>query len=429
MMIIPTLGVVLLICFGLSKCQSDDSADAMLRLEGVTPGNSLEAKEYARQYLSLGLDKPLFYWSLRPSFCHPNINAIVDKTTRQQLSFFQHQKVKYSDALAYIHARDSIVRLDTTGVLRPLLFLTKLDEISDLLSKEKTTQSLAPLLDKMQSNQAFFYYPILQWNGSQNQFHRYTSSLFHGEMGISIVDGRDVGAKIMDGLKWTMLLTFLGLVCAVLISVVAGSISAYKSGGTFDRVSNIVWLILYSIPSFWLASILILYCTSDRYGMHIFPTPGNWMIDPQKPFLTQVIGSAHMMVLPIITMIANDIAFLSRITRNNIIDQNKKLYATIAKARGLKPQKILTSYLIPNSMIPVTTNLIGAIPASISGSLIIEIIFNIPGVGRLMFDAIGHSDWNVVFGVVLIISTVTMLSLTFADIIYRWLNPKMDVDA
>jgi len=131
------------------------------------------------------------------------------------------------------------------------------------------------------------------------------------------------------------------------------------------------------------------------------------------------------LVLPIICLVANDIAYLSRLTRNNIIFQQMKGFVTMAKAKGLDDRKILTRHILPNALIPIITIIAGSIPAGLSGSLIIEVIFNIPGMGRLMFDSIYSSDWNVVFGILIIISIFTIIFLLLADLLYGWLNPKI----
>ena len=131
------------------------------------------------------------------------------------------------------------------------------------------------------------------------------------------------------------------------------------------------------------------------------------------------------MVLPIICMVANDIAQISTIIRNNTAEQKSKTYILMARAKGLTDRSILSKHILPNILLPLITIAGGRLASGLSGALIIEVIFNIPGMGRLMYDSILGSDWNVVFGILIVLSVVTILFLTITDILYAWANPKI----
>jgi peptide/nickel transport system permease protein len=448
-LIIPTMCLVMVIAFFLSKAAPGDQALSLLHLQGISIENPSVEKEYERNYLRLHLDKPNFYWSVVPDFYPDNINGIVSSTKRQRTIALLAQKVQYDDAIAFEAALDKWlidaeqINQDTSeyaiavgniaGQLRYQSDIPQINILLDQLQSLPDVRNFPTFLlvreqfARITSHRQTLYFPKLRWNGSQCQFHIWAIKAIKGDLGISIKDGRSVMTKITPALQWTILLLVLNLIFSSLISIGSGVLSAYHVGGLFDRLSSVVWLVLYAIPVFWLASMLILYFTSDRYGqwMNIFPAPGTWMIDPNKGFLAQIVMYSGQLILPIICLVANDIAFLSRLTRNNIVEQKSKLYATMALAKGLSPIQVMKSHVVPNAMIPIITIIAGSIPSGLSGSLLVEVIFNIPGMGRLMYESIFSTDWNVVFGILIIVSLSTMVFLLIADLLYAWLHPKV----
>jgi peptide/nickel transport system permease protein len=443
-LVVPTLLMVMITAFFLSKLVPGDSASALLVLQGIQPDGPNAAKEYERNYKNLKLDRPTFYFSVLPDFYPENIHQIASATKRKQVSDFLLQKFNYTDIMTYMSVRDQCVKSasmfknDTLIIenVSILVFETEPDKLktaihhliqnspSDLslkITKLKTS------LDDMILNKSGFYYPKIYWHGLDNQFHMWVKDIVVGNFGISLKDGRLVWEKIASALKWTAILILLNVILSTLISIPAGLYAGYKENGWFDRISSFVWLLLYSTPVFWLASLFIIFCTSDRYStfLNIFPIPGTWYIPEGQGFLRTLGQFSGQLVLPVICLVANDIAQLSRITKNNAVEQKSKLYVTMAKAKGLNQWQILIKHILPNVLLPLITIIGGRIPAGLSGALIIEIVFNIPGMGRLMYESIFSSDWNVVFGILLIVSVFTILFMLFTDIIYAVVNPKI----
>ena len=186
-------------------------------------------------------------------------------------------------------------------------------------------------------------------------------------------------------------------------------------------------MIIYAIPVFWLASLLIIYFTSDRYGawMNIFPSPGLWYIPEGQSMWTTFSMYGSQLILPIICMVANDIALLSTMVRNNVAAEKSKLYVLMAYAKGLSQQQVLTKHILPNVLLPLITIAGSRLAAGLAGALIIEVIFNIPGMGRLMYDSIFAADWNVVFGILVVLSLLTILILLITDVLYAIADPRI----
>jgi peptide/nickel transport system permease protein len=419
---LPTLWVVLIIAFGLSKCHHTDSAYELCKLEGITPGSMSESQSYAKHYMQLGLDKPPFYFSIKPHFHHPNPELVIDIDKRSQLKTLQKEGIDYKIVMAYLSTRDSLIQAKDS-VAKTMIFLADYKTIVKQTQKLNVSHPLHIYTQLLKPID--YYYPIVRWNGFDNQVHKWTKSIFRGDFGVSIRDGADAKNRIGSALRWTILLLVFHILISSFISVFVGIICALNKDKWQDKLLQNLALVFYSIPTFWLASILILYFVGDRYGMGIFPIPGNWYIDNQYSFLGQVASQGQQLVLPMLCLVINDIAFFSRLVRSRIIEESGQLYAIMAKVRGIQPKVILRKYVLPNTFITLTSTIVGMIPAGLSGSLMIEVIFNIPGMGRLMYESIQIGDWSVVYGVIAIVAAVTITCMILGDIVYAAVNPKI----
>lgn len=451
---LPTLAIILILAFMLSRMVPGDQAYSLVTLQGISLENVHAEREYEKIYRQLGMEKPNFYCSIVPDFYPQNINEIVSAAERNEAANWLKQKCRYSDILVFQKAKKQLfskteaIEKDTGAVhivpqllsnIQSLRYASLIADIQNYLDNfsNDADELQIPEMGQMNvaaqnmiNNCATYYFPKFVWNGANCQFHAWVANLLKGNAGISIKDASSVSSKIGHALKWTIVLLILQLFFVFTISLASGMYSGYKLGGIFDKLTTVVWMILYAIPVFWLASLLIVYFTSDRYAawMDIFPAPGIWVGRDGEGVLSQIVHNADQLILPVICLVANDIAFLSRVIRNNIRKEKSNLYALMAKAKGLNNWQVITRHVMPNAMIPLTTVLVGSIPAGLSGTLIIEVIFNIPGMGRLMFDSIAYADWNVVFGILIVISICTMFFLLVGDVVYSWINPKIELE-
>lgn len=441
--LIPTVLVVIITAFFLSKLIPGDHAESMLILQGLQPEASNYNREYQKIYLKEGLDKPLFYFSVLPHFYHDNVHSILDNQDRYLIQKWQSEKYHSKNIMEVLHGRQiliSKIEKDTskkfTHVLKNLQFE---NDVKQLIRWCDTLQ-LSPVafkddvknfksaLSSMDATRVTWYFPKFVWHGAENQFHHWAISVLKGDLGQSVKDGRQVSQKINKAIRWTLLLALLSTSIALMISIPTGLYSGYYSNTWIAKGTHFFWLVLYSIPVFWLASLLILYTTSDRYGswLHIFPAPGIWYVPDDQSMWKTIIKNSQQLVLPVICMVANDIAQISTLVRNNTQEQKSKTYILMARAKGLTEASILVKHILPNVLLPLITIAGGRLASGLAGALIIEVIFNIPGMGRLMYDSILGSDWNVVFGILIVLSVVTILFLTITEILYAWANPKIN---
>ncbi|MEZ4911832.1 MAG: ABC transporter permease [Saprospiraceae bacterium] len=441
---IPTTIAILLIAFLLSRQTFDvDTAESWLIYDGIDP-NSVEGnKAYEREYKLQNLNLPLFYFSIIPAHYHPNLNSIIDRQDRKILSSLQSEGYRCEDVLTLLEVRKNLLstlnyRIIPDSILQALNFAESIHDfqaISSMLNYEsEQAQTLNgkfhKTIQKMEERKVHFISPSFVWHGIKNQWHLWSINMLNGNMGKSIKDGRKVSQKIWNAMRWTLILLGLNLIFTLIISIPFGIWSGLKTGSWFDRLTQSFWMMLYATPVFWLASMLIMYFTSDRYGtwMDIFPVPGLWHTEPNQTFWSFLKVNSHQFILPVICLVANDIAFLSRVVRNNVRENLNKRYTKVAAAKGLSQTLVLVKHVIPNVLIPLVTIVVAAIPAGLSGGLIIEVLFNIPGVGRLMYESIQTQDWNVVFSILAIISLAVTLFLLVGDVLYAFVNPKVSID-
>ncbi|MGB4961301.1 MAG: ABC transporter permease, partial [Saprospiraceae bacterium] len=349
----------------MSKLVPGDQAESLLVLQGVTPDSKSSAVEYKRNYMALRMDKPSFYFSLVPDFYPYNINSIADPTQKYQTKSLLKQKISYQDIVKYTAQRDILIKTisnpssDTTGYeeqhnrLKNLYFSTDVSEIQSECRALESKDSSEPFVmlrkyaDALTSHQKTTFLPSFHWHGSDNQFHHWVIEVLQGNFGVSLKDGGSVSEKISSAMGWTFILLFLNLIFTFIIAIPTGIYSGFYQNGLFDKTNNIIWLVLYSVPVFWLASMMIIYFTSGRYGqwLNIFPTPGMWYVPPNQSIWMSLYQYSGQLVLPVFCLVANDIAQLGRICRNNVIVQKSKQYVLMAKAKGHSNIQVLIKHI------------------------------------------------------------------------------------
>lgn len=237
-----------------------------------------------------------------------------------------------------------------------------------------------------------------------------TRIIFHRDFGISYKYRLDVWSLLKNCIPISLKLTVTTLLISMFIAVPLGLLCAYKKDSLFDRVTVNISLILTAIPSFWLAVILML----------IFAVKLKWF--PLSGFETW-----KNYVLPIATGVVGGLASTIRLTKSEALDVLREKYVTTAYAKGLDNKTVLTRHVLRNSLIVITVNLFMSLPWLISGYIIIERIFGIPGMGNLMINSIIQQDFNVVQACILIITMLTIICNILSDIVLGLLDPRIRI--
>ena len=243
------------------------------------------------------------------------------------------------------------------------------------------------------------------------------------DFGTSFLDHRPVTTKILERLPATLILNFTSLVFALILSIPLGLYSAVRQYSLFDKLNGIILYMLYSLPDFWVALILILVL---GVKFKLLPFYGiESMYAKELGFLAFVWDRILHMVMPVFCLTYGSLAFLSRFVRGSTLEVIRKDYIRTAWAKGLEEKDVVYKHIFKNTLIPVLTLLGILLPTLISGSVILEYIFSWPGIGALFFNSVLSRDYPTVMGLSFITAVLVLLSTLLADLLYAWADPRI----
>ncbi len=248
------------------------------------------------------------------------------------------------------------------------------------------------------------------------------------DFGKSFKDHRPVLEKIKERLPVTLQLSLISIFLIYLISIPIGVFSAIKQDSVADRITTVILFILYSLPNFWVATLLIMLLGGGDY-LNIFPIYGLSSENAASfPLWKWVLDRVWHLVLPIISLTYGGFASLSRYMRAEMLEVIRQDYIRTARAKGLPEKIVIFKHALRNSLIPIVTLLAYLLPALFSGSVIIENIFSIPGMGKLAFESILARDYPTIMAIITISSFLTLLGILLADIIYVLVDPRISFE-
>jgi peptide/nickel transport system permease protein len=224
-----------------------------------------------------------------------------------------------------------------------------------------------------------------------------------------------------------LLLVFISLLLAYVVSVPAGIKMATKPDAFFVRNVSTVFNILFSLPVFWVA-LLLLLAFANPYTLNIFPSSGIGPVtgfSPEDGIVVKIMKTIPYFVLPVFCYSYGSFAFVSTTLASGLKDVLRSDYIRTATAKGLDEKTVLRKHAYRNAFLPLITLFSHAFPAVIGGSIIIETIFSIPGMGLLIFQAISSKDIPVIIAVFFIIGIITMTGFLIADILYAFADPRI----
>jgi len=245
------------------------------------------------------------------------------------------------------------------------------------------------------------------------------------DFGTSFKDGRPVLTRIGEALPITLQLNIIAILIVYLISVPIGVFSATHTGSRADTALTAGLFVLYSLPSFWVAMLLIYFLGNESY-LNIFPIYG--LSSPgagQWPWYRWLADRTWHLVLPVFCLTYGGLAGLSRYARSGMVEVIRQDYIRTARAYGFSEKVVVFKYAMRNSLIPIVTLLGTLLPALLGGSVIIEKIFSIPGMGRLGFEAILSRDYPLIMGVLSISALLTLAGLLSSDLTYALVDPRI----
>ncbi len=257
------------------------------------------------------------------------------------------------------------------------------------------------------------------------QYLRWLRRIVTLDFGESLRDHRPVMDKLKERISVSVRLSGISLFLAYLISIPLGVYSATHQHSVGDRLTTILLFGLYSLPNFWVATMAIVYLGGGDFW-NVFPVYGlvsagseNW------PWWPRIEDQAWHLVLPVACMSYYTLAVLSRYMRVAMLEIIHNDFIRTARAKGLSERVVIYRHAMRNSLIPIITLMADVLPALIGGSIVIETLFSIPGMGFLSYEAVLTRDYPLIMAIFTLSALLTLLGILFADFLYTLADPRI----
>ena len=249
------------------------------------------------------------------------------------------------------------------------------------------------------------------------QYLLYVGRLLHGNLGFSYHFDQSVGSLLVLDLPKSALLVGSSYVVALLIAIPMGIVQALRREKLLDHALTTFSFVGYAMPTFWLGILLVVWFSSK---LHLFPSEG-----PQGASVSASLTDPKALVLPVATLTIVTVAQFSRFMRASTVENLLQDYIRTARAKGLPDWQIVTRHLFRNSVLPIITLVGLSLPGVLSGAIIVEALFNYPGMGWLFWTATGAHDYPVLMGFTIVVAAATVIGNLLADIAYAAADPRI----
>lgn len=247
------------------------------------------------------------------------------------------------------------------------------------------------------------------------QYVEYVGGILRGDLGRSYVNNQEVSAAIASRLPTTLFVTLAGFVVSLSVAIPAGTVSAVKRGTAWDGVGLTFGLLGVSVPNFWLGIVLLL-----TFGVTYDLLPVAGYVSP----LEDPVEGVRYLILPGITLGTAMAAIVTRMLRSELLEELQQDYLNAIRMKGVSETRTLV-HAMKNAFIPVVTVIGMQFGYLLGGSIIIEVVFSIPGMGRLLVNAITSRDYITLQGIVLVYTTLFVVVNLVVDLTYFYLNPRL----
>ena len=465
LLLIPAMFMLAVIVFFLSEMAPGDKVLAYLDVKGASGFNqkdNISEKDYYEIAKFLHLDLPAFYFSVHPAVIPGDLYKIIEKNKRKLAKslylksgsrvlvdryFKDFEDIKQAFDMLSGSSENNDAFNELATILDKIKDAGDFRTLKEYISKLKSflsghssfldagfTKRITKLIEDFEAIEhsgagITAYLPVISWYGTANRFHIWFGNLLKFDLGISAVDGRSISDKIAGALRWTLLYMVVAYILTFGLAIILGLYGAYFYGGRITKFLDWMFAAFYSMPLFWLATLAVIFLASGELtdGYRIFPAPGIGEVRADMSWHEQIFTALPHLLLPSIVVAIHSGAYLSSLLKKNMLDEMKKRYYLAFLAKGLDKKKVIIRHILPNAIMPLITVFIVGFPASLAGSVVTEVIFNIPGMGRLFYDSVLSYDWYVVYAIVLLIGVATYVSYTAGDIVYALLNPKIRI--
>ena len=307
-----------------------------------------------------------------------------------------------SKTMFYIFKRIILAILTVWVVITVTFFVTRLVPGGPFASEKAISAAAQAALEAKYGLDK----PLLQ------QYFTYLSDIiFHFDFGPSLKQrGREVIDIITDGMKVSAVLGLVAAFSALVIGIVLGSVAALRRNKIIDRVIMVITTAFVSMPSFIMGSLLLVV-----FAIHLHVLPANGT-------------TAAGLVLPIITLALYPTAYITRLTRSSMLDVLGQDYIRTAKAKGVSGKNIIFGHALKNSLIPVITYFGPMLAYIVTGSLVVEQIFAVPGIGRAFVNSIINRDYSLIMGTTIVLAMLIVIMNLISDILYKVVDPRITLE-
>jgi peptide/nickel transport system permease protein len=248
------------------------------------------------------------------------------------------------------------------------------------------------------------------------QYIHWMGGILHGDFGKSIIYHENVAELLRERFPITVYLSIIALALSTIFGIIAGVISAVKRGSALDSFISLFANTAVAVPTFWLGIV----------GIYIFGLKLGWLpIEGWTSPFTDFVKSTEQLIMPVFALSVPNLAVIVRQTRSSMLETIRQDYVRTATSKGLRQNIVLYKHALRNALIPVVTLVGMALAFLIGGEVLIETVFNIPGVGRLLVRAALDKDYLIVQAGVLVIGAAICMTNLLVDIAYGWIDPRI----
>jgi len=265
-------------------------------------------------------------------------------------------------------------------------------------------------------------------------YGRWVWHMAHGDFGESMqyrtTDGsKDPARLYLERAHVTITLNAIAEVLIFLIAIPVGLAAARYRGRLFDRFSTIMLLGFWSVPHVLAGTLLLNYLARGGIGLEWFPYAGLHSLEAQDLTWLKSFGDVFWhATLPVMCLVYGGLAYLAKLGRASLLESIRADYVRTARAKGLPESRVVYHHALRNSLLPMITTMVMMLPALLGGSVVVERIFSIPGMGQLVVGAAMQRDLAVIMFGTLVFGTLTLVSLLVGDLLYAWADPRIRYD-
>lgn len=451
LLLLPTLWVITSLVFVFNKMVGGDKLPFRIGGEILHNGTGTSPEILYKHYLhQTGQDLPLFYFSLKTLAEPDTLYRVFPLRDRNLLktwvlqygnwveinAYFQHLTAlrKSIEPIANAQSRQQLQRMNER-----LFRIDHLDQAHSILKEMQATcaaaglSKTAELVSRTRQcalqvvEQATGYknlVPVIHWYGANNQYHQWFSKVLKGDFGNSNRDSRPVVAIVGEAIGNTLWLTVLSIVLVFSLAILIGVFLAHQD---HHRWRNPLLGLLYTLDTLpiFITAFLILIALTESGLLNHLSVYGSEYANEDMSFVEAAFSQLRQLSIPATCLTLATTPYIAGQVYQAIREEEMKDYVRTARAKGQKEYVVIGRHALRNSLLPIITLLSGFLPALIGGALVVEVIFSIPGMGRLLTDSVLAKDYPVVMGIVICLALVKIIALILADALYFLADPRI----